>query len=301
MTSGPVTPDPGQWRIHTANDAFKAEWRGRLHRCVGVAVLLHALLFLGSPTWDRSEIDLERSGDGAQIEVLALASLPAGGGGPPPIVGSIPDPEPEPQEEADGEDTEGSDSGDEGLGEVEGDFPTLEEALREGFGDRPAPTPEIVEPEPVTEREDASVLDESSGSEAGESRAGRDATLPDLEALTDEEAMDLSRLSALRPELAFHSPSSWILVRNPAEVGAFLQRNFRGGELDEGPGGTVSISVWIDERGSVEWAEINRSSGVPQVDDAALRLFTDIATFRPAREQGIRVPMAVIFWLSYPW
>ncbi len=119
------------------------------------------------------------------------------------------------------------------------------------------------------------------------------------ERLTREEILDLERLSALRPELALTSPSSWILVRNPVEVGEFLERRFGGPQAEERPRGTLSVAIWIDERGSVEWAEINRSSGDAELDRSALELFERVVSFSPAREDGFRVPTAVIFWLSF--
>jgi len=59
--------------------------------------------------------------------------------------------------------------------------------------------------------------------------------------------------------------------------------------------------VWIDDRGSVEWSEVSKSSGRVDMDEAALALFSDIASFRPARDQGVRVSMSVIFSVEFPW
>jgi TonB family protein len=63
----------------------------------------------------------------------------------------------------------------------------------------------------------------------------------------------------------------------------------------------LTVAMWIDERGSVEWAEIYRSSGHEHLDESALELFQEVVSFLPARERGVHVPMAVVFGLSYPW
>jgi TonB family protein len=61
------------------------------------------------------------------------------------------------------------------------------------------------------------------------------------------------------------------------------------------------VAVWIDDRGSVEWSEVTKSSGHVDMDEAALALFSDITSFRPARDQGVRVSMSVIFSVEFPW
>jgi TonB family protein len=86
-------------------------------------------------------------------------------------------------------------------------------------------------------------------------------------------------------------------VRNPREVGDFLRARFD--DLGSEAGGSLSVSLWVDERGSVEWAEINQSSGHEPIDASAIELFRDVVAFRPAREEGMRVPVAAIFWLMW--
>ena len=73
---------------------------------------------------------------------------------------------------------------------------------------------------------------------------------------------------------------------------------YSGGSEAEG---LVDVAVWIDEYGSVEWAEISRSSGHQEMDEIALALFNEVASFRPARDQGVRVSMSVIFSVPFPW
>jgi len=52
--------------------------------------------------------------------------------------------------------------------------------------------------------------------------------------------------------------------------------------------GTVLLKVFIDERGKVDRAEIDRSSGHAVLDAAALRQVRDWR-FRPARRGGIAI------------
>jgi TonB family protein len=168
-------------------------------------------------------------------------------------------------------------------------------------------TPSVIGPVPEPAAESPDSADAGDGTDPrasdGEDPEGlriREGT-SDLtyERLSNEELLELERLSALRPELALLSPSSWLMVQNPTEVGAFMRDRFRSPAPDEKPQGYLSVSVWIDERGSVEWAEINRSSGRPELDASALELFQRVVAFRPARNEGLRVPVAAIFWLMW--
>jgi TonB family protein len=61
------------------------------------------------------------------------------------------------------------------------------------------------------------------------------------------------------------------------------------------------VTLWIDERGSVEWAEVSQSSGDRELDEFALSVFNEVAVFRPAREEGVRVSRSVSFALNFPW
>ena len=127
------------------------------------------------------------------------------------------------------------------------------------------------------------------------------ADFPDFAELPGTNPMDLDRLTALRPELALSMPSFWVLIRNPLEVEQFIQRSYRSGDLSRGADGSVSIALWIDESGSVEWAEISQSSGRPELDRVALALFSEVAEFRAARDEGVPVPRSVIFSVRFPW
>jgi TonB family protein len=130
---------------------------------------------------------------------------------------------------------------------------------------------------------------------------GGEARTIDLAELPEPDSLDLSRLAALRPELAFMTASAWVLIRNQAEVEAFLKRSYSSGRLAPDASGSVSVTLWIDRRGSVEWAEVSKSSGRNDLDEFTLALFNEVAAFRAAREQGVYVSRSVTFSVNYPW
>lgn len=113
--------------------------------------------------------------------------------------------------------------------------------------------------------------------------------------------MDLDRLTEIRPELAVMIPSLWILLRNPSDVERFLRRSYGRWSLDPDEPGSVTVTVWIDDRGSVEWAEVSKSSGRQNLDEAALELFNEVVAFRPARQEGVAVSGSATFALLFPW
>jgi TonB family protein len=120
-------------------------------------------------------------------------------------------------------------------------------------------------------------------------------------ALRGLSALDLERLSALRPDVALEASSNWVLVRNPEEVGNYIRRNSALVDADPEATGSVSVALWVSASGSVEWAEIVGSSGRPDLDDITLNLFSDVVSFRPARLEGRPMPMSAIFTISFPW
>jgi TonB family protein len=123
----------------------------------------------------------------------------------------------------------------------------------------------------------------------------------DYETLEELSALDLARLSAIRPEVALEASSNWVLVRNPVQVRDFILRHpSNSGERIPGRG-AVSVAIWVSAAGSVEWAEIITSSGKPEWDDLALELFSDVVMFRPARLEGVPMPMSAIFTVDFPW
>jgi TonB family protein len=286
------------WWVESANDRFKARARTYLARSIVAAVALHALLFLWSPNWVPSALESPASAGPSQLEVVALGPYPDPGSGGFVLALALEEGEDSEAEEDLGEEAEGGeevplDAFAGGPGGSGGDLARLA-ALTPQVVDQPS------DPEPDPEvRSDDQVAEgpTSDGDEAdGFRRPGSEL---DYERLSREEILDLERLSALRPELAFSAPSNWILLQNPSEVAAFLSERFGYAEARTRPRGSFSVAVWVDERGSVEWAEINQSSGHQELDRSALQLFREVVAFRPAREEGLRVPTAGIFWLSY--
>ena len=128
-----------------------------------------------------------------------------------------------------------------------------------------------------------------------------DVTTIELADLPASDSLDLGRLTGLRPELAFMTASAWVLIRNQEEVEAFLRRTYREGTLDPAVTGTVSVTLWIDQSGTVEWAEVSQSSGRVDLDEVALALFNEVADFRAARERGSTISRSVTFSLNFPW
>ena len=192
---------------------------------------------------------------------------------------------------------------------------SLPEELHERLTGRGGPVPTIVQFGPAFGPASGPASGPGSGSASGppglsddwadtrleEVVAGTvdDSTTADLARLMEANLMDLSRLSGLRPQVVLPGTSAWILIRNPAEVDRFMNAiaDGEGSEVE----GLVDVAVWIDEWGSVEWAEISRSSGREDMDEVALALFTDVASFRPARDRGIRVSLSAIFSVPFPW
>jgi TonB family protein len=176
-------------------------------------------------------------------------------------------------------------------------------ALRQRLMGGTVPVPSIIEQPGLSQTPST----DAGGGSPGDAPPGipeRDlstADFPDLADLPASDPMSLDRLTALRPELSLSMPSFWVLVRNPLEVEQYLQSSYGSGALAGGAAGSVSVALWIDENGSVEWAEISRSSGRPDVDRVALALFSEVAEFRPARDEGVAVPVSVVFSVRFPW
>jgi len=171
--------------------------------------------------------------------------------------------------------------------------------LRERLLGRGGPVPMLVEPEAASAPPDLG--DDSADTPEGDGVrvTVEDHTIADLASRLETSTLDLSRLSGVRPELVLPGISVWLLLRNPEAVEEFMRVSaYRGTATAQG---LVGVTVWIDEWGSVEWSEITRSSGRPELDETALALFNEIASFRPAQDQGVRVSMSVIFTVAFPW
>ncbi|MEX2467688.1 MAG: energy transducer TonB [Gemmatimonadota bacterium] len=284
--------------VGTANDRLKAGRRITLHRSILASVLIHVGIIVGWPAMDLPTLASGEATGSGYLELVSLGSFAA----PGPARALAPTWVEEAAEDAE---EEGGASGDEGADVGEG------ETAPGGWEERSAELwrlaalrPRMVDraPDPAEDEgdEDADGIEEASD---GDEREGlqirRGSADLEYQRLSEEEMLSLERLSSLRPELVLVSPSSWLVLRNPKEVGEFMQTRFEAIGLGGDVRGSLSVSLWVDERGSVEWAEINRSSGHEPLDATAIELFQDVVAFRPAREEGMRVPVAAVFWLMW--
>jgi TonB family protein len=286
-------------RTRSANERFRDAWRGYVRRSTAVAISVHLALLALSFTWHVSYQALEP----LESDENRLLLLPGFGDTPTPgssvaALDSVPGELTEVEAEAEAGLTEGPIVTSADLGD-------RWEALGERLRGRGAPLPTLAEPEaPPPEEEIEEVVEaEEAGSpeEGAPSIGGEEARTTELAELPEPDSLSLERLSALSPELAFMTASAWVLIRNQAEVEAFLRRSYSSGRLDREAAGSVSVTLWIDRRGSVEWAEVSASSGRNDLDEFTLALFNEVVAFRAAREQGVYVSRSVTFSVNYPW
>jgi TonB family protein len=84
-------------------------------------------------------------------------------------------------------------------------------------------------------------------------------------------------------------------ILNRQEVAESLQREYPPSLRDAGIGGTVKVYYYIDAEGKVEDVRIDKSSGHPALDDAALKV-ARVMRFVPAMNRDEKVPV----WVSFP-
>lgn len=87
-------------------------------------------------------------------------------------------------------------------------------------------------------------------------------------------------------------------ILNRATVTQALEREYPTELREAGIGGTVNVWVFIDENGRIQAARIQRSSGHPELDEAALRVVR-VMRFSPALNRGEKVPVWVAFPVSF--
>lgn len=284
----------------SANQRLRDAWRGNLRRSTALAVAAHAALLAFSFSWRISYLPLELlEGDPDRLLLLPGFGETAIPGTTVAMQDSVP-----------GELTEIEAESEAGLTEgpvvTATDLGDTWEALGQRLRGRGAPLPTLAEPEVASPEEEvpeevAEADDATGAQDEGPPSIGGDARTTELAELPEPDSLSLDRLSALRPELAFMTASAWVLIRNQAEVEAFLRRSYSNGRLDRDATGSVSVTLWIDRRGSVEWAEVSQSSGRNDLDEFTLALFNEVAAFRAAREQGVYVSRSVTFSVNYPW
>lgn len=291
--SGPEAPLPEERvvrRPKSANARMKEGWNDRLAWSVFFAVLLHALVIVLWPAWETDPVEPDEAElELTPLQLISLYEQMSGGmgmGAATVPVTELPDSVPDqPDVRSGGE-------------ESEIELASLSAELRDRLLRSGGPIPDVVDREPRIDRPAREPSAESGDSTDIEGEAS---STPELSSLPEPSSLDLDRLTALRPELAIMAPSNWVLVRNPTEVERYMRRTYMRGELTREDEGTVRVALWIDERGSVEWAEINESSGRPDMDEVALELFSEVVAFRPARDEGVPVSRTVVFSVRFPW
>lgn len=119
-----------------------------------------------------------------------------------------------------------------------------------------------------------------------------------------EGTLRLDHVTAVTPQVVALAPSVvWPRIRNPSMIVRFLRNRYNQLVNDPTANGTVSVTMWINERGSVEWAEVRDSSGHPGLDEIAVAVFSDVVVFSPARSQGSAVPLGLTISVPFtmPW
>jgi len=289
----------GESGRRTANEHFRSQWEVFQARSILIALVLHVGIFLGSPTWTRSDRSDPEEFRGSQLEWISLLqeAFPETGGSPALVLAPNEDLPPQGALPGEGDLEEGGETDGEGgwTGGSAWGNGQFSDALLERLRGRAPPNPTLLDTDPDGSSQEI----DGDSEEAQRIRAAASAT--DFLLAERLGALDLDRLASARPEMVLMAPSSWILLRNPAEVSDWMRRRMlRISDDPEADAPSVSVAVWIDERGSVEWAEISQSSGRLDIDEMVLELFNEVVSFVPAREQSVRVPVSVIFWLTFP-
>ena len=288
---------PDEPSFKTVNEEWKEQWSDHLAWSTMFAVAIHAAALAFWPSWDTLDLQVESDLELLDVEVawISFYEVPSrgggGGGGETASLALLEEPDSLPV----GVDAETSIGGSALAGVA------FSGGLRDRLLGRGGPVPTVVEPDvasaPPDLGDDLANTPEEEGD--GVRVTVEDHTIADLASRLENSTLDLSRLTGVRPEVVLPGTSVWLLVRNPAEVEEFMRVSALRGDTEAE--GLVGVTVWIDEQGSVEWSEVTRSSGRPGLDETALALFNEVVSFRPARDQGVRVSMSVIFSVAFPW
>ena len=268
----------------TANEAFRAQWGNTMAWSAMLAVAIHAAAFAFWPTWDLSDslVDPNLQLEGTAWMVL-YAPPSSGGGVAAASLAFAVESDSLPIENVAARGIIGGSE----LAQAGGSA-----GLRERLAGGKGPVPTLVQFSPASGPPGV-------GDDRGDTREEMPTVEEDLALILEAKPLDLSRLAGVRPQITLPGTSAWLLIRNPSEVVRFMSGMAYSGDSEAE--GLVDVAVWIDEWGSVEWAEISRSSGHQEMDEIALALFNEVAAFRPARDQGVSVSMSVIFSVPFPW
>ena len=316
---------PHQPRLTTANEVWKAQWNDCLAWSTMLAVAAHAAAFAFSPGWDPLDVWVERDLEllGTGTSWVSFDAVPSSDGrGATAVASGAPLQLQEPDSLPAGLDAGAR------IGGPELATLAFSGGLRERLRGRGGPIPTIVEPDRGLDRESdrelalppaSPALDEDSPDALDSDALEPDTheedhqgegirvlvespTLADPAFRLETSTLNLSRMAGITPELFMPGTSAWLLIRNPADVEEYMKIvGYEQAMQGTAAQGLVNVAVWIDDRGSVEWSEVTKSSERLDMDEAALALFSDIASFRPARDQGVRVSMSVIFSIEFPW
>jgi TonB family protein len=92
---------------------------------------------------------------------------------------------------------------------------------------------------------------------------------------------------------------TWPEILNPREMIRFLRTRYNPIHTHTEAERFVSVAIWINENGAVEWCDVHESSGHPVMDEIALTAVNKVLAFSPAQREGMPVAVAVV--LSIPF
>jgi TonB family protein len=92
---------------------------------------------------------------------------------------------------------------------------------------------------------------------------------------------------------------SWPEILNPRDMVRFLRSRYNPIHTPTEADRFVSVAIWINEKGQVEWCEVHESSGHPTMDEIALTAVNEVLAFSPAHKEGVPISVAVV--LSIPF
>jgi TonB family protein len=110
-------------------------------------------------------------------------------------------------------------------------------------------------------------------------------------ALDDPADLVLEMMTALSPDMVLSQNFVLPVIRNPSSLTRFFRSRYN--PIRSAVEGFVSVAMWIDERGSVGWAQVRESSGSADLDEIALQAFNEVVSFTPGRSAGAPVSMTV--------
>ena len=258
----------------TANELLRTRWQSLFWYSTIASLVGHVLVITLTPAWEWDQRVVLLAREPLRVEWLLIVEPPeepAGGNGEAaPVETASNEPEPEPEAGAGG-------SGTTGLADL---LDVLRDRMPGSFT-------------PVATQEGDGTPTADYGSAALEAITSQLESLP----------LDLSRLSTVSPELALGTAvQGWPLIRNPNQVVSFIRSGYdRARRADAPEAGRVTVAMWIDRNGSVEWAEVHESSGDVGLDEIALDVFSRVAEFRPVRSQGTSGTLAMLVSIRFPF